>query len=426
MNCSSCGSRLDNSDTFCPVCGRSISTAEAAYVKKVEFIEGYSDTMEFDKNTSFELSRDEISTTAPPEYSDRSKKEKRPRPVLVGLLITVLVIGAVAFAAYYAYTYFMGDTTNEYISSISKISSQIEKVNEDIADILKKSSSVLPVSDILSKMPSTYDSLNKIDDDINSITVPATYSSAHDKLREAVKLNKQLYQQLEGILKNPTSPDTQKNMEALGKSIDQCMSGYTSVSIKNLNFTLPNEIIGITSKIQPWVKQKQTEYDQVSKLIASFSKYFEDMSKIILSYDNSKVDFSQALKTARADNTSWTILFEKISTSEKVINDIKGNYAKVSVPSQLKEFNKSFQPILDDTLAYCSKLKLAAEAEKNFKKEGMLPEAIKKRTDEIEALYKDAELSNTSSVTGYQKFSRDISAEKDNYMNPEFVMKLKK
>lgn len=423
VKCNKCGREL-NRKKVCPVCGKNESPTNISSRGDKSTLENYEYTLEYGKSAP-SLDLDEITIAASTVYDGKLENKKQAKSFFIGFLITILVIGAVVFATYYAYSYFMGNSTEEYITAVSKINTRINIVNDDMVAVLKKGSNAFPVSDILKQIPEANNALNKIIENTSSIPAPSNYSSAHSKLIEAVKLNKQIYQQLEIILKNPTNSEVQKNKDALVNYTDQCMNNYTSIRINNFNFTLPNEIIDISAKTTPWIKQKQAEYSQVTSLIATFSKYFENISKIVLSYDGLKVDFTQALKKAQNDKTEWDNFFVLIDNNEKTVKDIKTNYEKISVPSQLKAFNSSFAPILDDTLTYYSKLRFAAQSEKDIKKEGMSPSELAKKMIEVEALYQDAEKSNTSSVMGYQRFAPDLSAQKDKFINPEYVLTLK-
>jgi hypothetical protein len=295
-----------------------------------------------------------------------------------------------------------------------------------MVEVIDKDSSNLAVDDIQKQLPSTLDGLNEVSKTLAGIAVPSTFSSSHGKLDEAVKQNKLIYQQMGAILKNPIDPDTQKTMDELSSNIEECTNTYLSVSIKDNEFILPNDLQNLVSKIKPYVMQKQDEYSRINTLMASFTEYFDSMSKLIVTFETSRVDMNQALTTARGDRTSWDQLFALIDNSEKIVQGVKNGYDNMKVPSQLKSFNNTFTPVLDDTLAYYIKLRLAAMEDKNFVKEGMIPEEAALKETEINELYQDSEKTNTSSVQNYQKFTSDFSVTKNKFLNPDYVMTLNK
>jgi hypothetical protein len=246
------------------------------------------------KDSELETAAAESSLPGEEEYETR--KKWNPVPLIAGVLITIVLIGAAAFAAYYAYNHFMGQSSTQYIESLQALDEKINKANEDFVNVLNSNQKELPVSEIIKQIPKTYDSFKDIIDSYGGTTIPSIYSGPNKTLGDAINLNKVIYQDLNNILKNPADPKTEQNLSQLSKDIDQCMKLYTSVGIENVSFTLPNEIISISSKVKAWASQKQAEYAQVTKLIDGFTKYFDNMINIFLKYDKSKSDFNMTLK----------------------------------------------------------------------------------------------------------------------------------
>ena len=358
------------------------------------------------------------------DYDRYVKKERGFLSFLKGLFILIILLGAAAFAAYYAYNKSMGGSTKEYIDSIAKIQSQISKVNSDFS-ITLKNSPMLPVDNIIKQIPSSIDNISQINENFSKIIAPSMYSDSHNKLGEAIKLNKLIYQQLGIILKSPIDPHIQKNAELLSQYLDQCMTDYMGIKIGNLSFSLPDETMGIPGKIAPWIKQKQSDYSQIMSLITTFSKYFEDMDKLFVTYQSSLLDLNQTLKSVKNRQATWEDLIAFIDKSNKLKTSVKTDYSKLSVPSYLKNINKLFGPILDESLNYNIKYRIAVMMDKNFNKELLTPAEVLQKTKDIELLYQDAEKVNSSFSLNYQKFATDFKTERDKYIDPEFVLKLK-
>lgn len=359
------------------------------------------------------------------EIGDKEQKGGGGKRFLKGLLIFILIIGAAAFAMYYAYNHFMGGSTAQYESSIAEINSRVDDANAKVAEVLKGSVD-LPADEIKKILPTTYDAFNEISKDLSDIPAPSAFSASHNKLVEAVKLNKLIYQQLGDILRNPINQDMEKTINAMNQNIEECVNNYIAVDIKSSNFRLPDEVQNMTSKVNLWVKQKQSEYARVSELMASFSKYFNSMSALIVDYEGSRVDINTELNAARADRASWDKPLLLIEENEEKVKIVKANYESLKVPSQLKAFNKEFAPILDDTLLYYSKLRLAIQTDMGFNKEGLTEEQINAKTAEIQALYQDADASYSSANTNYQKYTANFAVQKDKFNDPEYVMTLMK
>lgn len=483
MHCVNCGQRLDAGKIICPNCGSMVTASSEDINEKVNNIfnsykesangsredtivprtpDYYKDKVKL-KTSDVKAQKEkevikEVSVTKAPTVNsfnreEQVKKGSGIKSFFTGLLVFIILIGAAAFAAYYAYNHFMGSSTTEYTSAIEDLSSQIVKANDDMAAVLKKDEAVLPVEDMKKQASSAIDAFNEINKAFSKIAAPSVYSKSNESLKEAIKLNRQIYQQLGLILKNPAASDIEKNIELLSQYVDDCMKNYTAVKIDKVSFSLPTGILSITSRVQPWAKQKQAEYSQIMSLIDSFSKYFDDMARLFVNYDSSAKDLSQLTRTVRNGQEPWDKLFDEIGASEKAIQTLKADYQKLSVPSELKNINKRFDPILDELLSYYGSLRIAAENEKAYK-EGpseeenteeessdnnnggaaessgqgsSLLERLKenRKLQEIDALYQEAENLYQSASMNYQQFALDLKGEKDRYLDPEYVLKLK-
>lgn len=418
MKCSNCGCILKTGDIICPICGQQVADLNdnaPSYEMPVTV------SRRERKNRRYEP---ETTTIKEENYEENAPKKSGIRKFMIGFLITVLILGAAALAMFLAYNYFMKDSNSEYLSSVSKLDDSINKINDDLAAVLNNDGA-LPTDNILSQLAPTYNALDDVTTKISGITAPSSFASSHQKLLDAVKLNKIIYQQLESIIKKPVDTNVADTISSFTQNIDTCMNDYLSIDIKGIDISMPDEIQNLPQRVDSWVQLKQTEYAQVASLIASFTKYFDAMSKILVSYDSSKVDISQSLNTAKADRTSWSKVLSLIDSSEAIVKTAKDTYSKLQIPSQLTTFNKDFLPILDDTLGYYAKLREAVQADMEFDKTGMTPEDITKKTNDIAALYQDAEKLNSSSSMNYQKFASSFSAQKDKFMDPAYVMTLK-
>lgn len=490
MICNKCGQRLDIGSVFCTNCGSMITASTEDINEQVdtifnEFKNNKINNMEhedtpktpdyYKKRIVKKISEDSVPTNkeveeeisasmsyAPNSYYAEETEVKRGgkmKSFFIGLLIFILLLGSAAFAAYFAYNRFIGTSTNEYINAITKLNTKINKANNDMAAIIDKDQKVLAVKDITNQIPSAVDAFNEINKDYSKIIAPSVYANNNEKLGEAIRLNKLLYQQMGLILGNPAGPDMQTDIDQLSRTIDDCISNYMSIKVKGLDFSLPNTMLAITSRIQPWVKQKQAEYSKIMTLITAYSKYFDDISKLFVAYDSASAEFNLTIRNIRSGQEQWDKLFIMIDNSEKIINDVKSQHDKLSVPSDLKNINKRFGPILDDLLAYYGKLKVAAQTEKKYNEEaaskeitepaeqteqprqdeqtqqgqtgsqnnGRLTEKIEKinRQQEIDTLYEEADKLYQTASLNYQQFALDLKADKDKYLDPEYVLKIK-
>jgi uncharacterized Zn finger protein (UPF0148 family) len=277
MNCSKCGCVLKKSDTHCPICGLEVPKTQNDDYGKFEMPPVYgkrSDRNKTAKVSKNEAAKETAATVDTAEYEEEKEKGSGVKKFFIGLLITILILGAAAFSMYYAYNYFMKDMKGEYSTQIVKYDSRVNKVNSDMAEVIKKGGSTLPVDGILAQLKTNHDSLNSISQDLSSIAPPSMFAASHNKLVEAVKLNKLMYQELETILDKPADSDIQKTLDTFTLDLENCVNDYLSVDIKDTDFVIPDEIQNHPAKITPWVQQKQKEYSQVSTLIASFTKYF--------------------------------------------------------------------------------------------------------------------------------------------------------
>ncbi len=359
---------------------------------------------------------------------DRNPKEESSsswaKTFFKWFFIILLLISVTAFAAYFAYNKFMGSSTSEYIKSISSLNKSINDANDNMVSAIKSNSNDLPVQDILNKIPEEKKSFDSIIKNFDDITVPSMYSSSHSNLGKAITLNREIYVQIDKVLVSPIDPNAKQNLDHLSSQIDECMSDYASVSIEDIAFSLPNEILSISSKIEPWINQQQEKYGSTMDQIKLFSSYFDSMTKLFGRFNEAKVDFTQAIKNVRAKQTSWDDLFSQIDENLNAKKAIKSDYKNLSVPSPVKSLNQMFMDILDNSISYNTKLKSAAEKESSFNKEGLTEDEIKVKQKEIEDAYKEAQELNSSSSAAYQKYASIIGLEKEKYANPEFVMGL--
>lgn len=398
MICSKCHRALNSTAKVCPYCGETVYHSH-------QYGEDAPDV----------------------HYRHKVKKSKGFKSFATGFLIFALLVGAATIAAYYTYNYFMGNSAKEYTGLLAGICNRIDNANSEIADTLKNEAESFPASDVLSKTGKVRDSLNKIAEDLSNISPPSAYSASQDKLQEALKLNKMIYTQLETLLKNPADADIKKNEEQLYKYIQECSEDYAGVNVKGIEFSLPKEIVSMSEKLGPWVSQKQSEYAKISALMSSFSKYFQDISQTLLSYEAVRVDITQALNKSRTEKNSWDELLSLIDKNEKAVSDAKASYIKIKVPSYLRAFNDRLGPILDNTLSYYNKLKQAVMTDMDFDEEAEPdPEKVAEKIDQIDAMYEEAEKINTETSDEYKKFTQDIETEKSKYMDAEYVMKLTK
>lgn len=339
------------------------------------------------------------------------------RSLLKGILTTVLLVVCAALAAIYAYNHFMGESTGDYKSSVSKLQSKIVKANSDFAAVLNKDPKQFQSDAILKQIPKTIDSFNSITDSYNNLDSPSSYSASNKKLGDSISLNLSIYQSLQVILKNPIDTNAQNNLKQLSSLIDKCMDDYATVGIKGIDFTLPNEILSLTGKVGPWLSQKQSDNLRIMSLVNSYTKYFNSMTKLFEGYNSARIDFNTLIQSVRNNQSTWDKVFSSIDSSEKTLNDVKSSYASQDVPSALSSLNKRFGPVLDESILYLDKLRFAAQTEKSFSNSTLTQD----QTTQINNLYQDAEKHNTNSFSNYQKFTSDMNSAKDNYLDPEYV-----
>lgn len=457
LYCKNCGLKLDGKSVLCPRCGEyTYNSIDDDRDKEKNIIYSNSNTgTNTSTNPSASTRTNNIKTNEdirydifnPPkinyeDYSmheqqnedykkpkkDRNTKEEKSgswvKTFFKWLFIILLLVSATVFAAYYAYNRFMGSSTSEYIKAISSLNKSINDANDSMASIIKKDSDNLPAQDILNKIPEEKKSFDVIIKNFDDITVPSMYSSSHNNLEKAIRLNREIYVKIDKILANPIDPNAKQNLDHLSSQIDECMSSYASVNIGDITFSLPNEILSITSKIEPWINQKQGENGEVMNQIKAFSSYFDSMIELFGKFNSTKVDFTQTIKSVRANQVSWDDLFSQIDESLNTKKAIKSDYKNLSVPSPVKALHKKFAAILDESMSYNIKLKSVAEKERNFNKEGLTEDEIKVKQKEFEDAYQEVQKLNSSSSAAYQKYASEISLEKEKYANPEFVMGL--
>lgn len=348
-------------------------------------------------------------------------KKWNPVPLIKGISITVLVLACAVLAAVFAYNLFMGQSTRDYRDSASALQTKIDKANSDFAAVLDKDTAQFPVDDVLKQLPATIDAFNSIIDKYNGIDPPSSYLSANKKLGDSIDLNKAIFTTLQTILQNPVDTGAQDNMKQLSDAVNQCMNGYTTIGIKNVNFSLPEEILSLPNKLDPFVSQKQSDNARVNSLIASYTQYFNSMSQLFESYTNARTDFNSIINNVRNNQAAWDDLFNKLDQSEDSLKDIKSSYSSLNVPSELSSLNKRFGPILDQSMLYIEKLRFAAQSEKNFNKDGLTQDQINQQTTQINNLYQLAEQENSNLTSNYQKFTSDMNAARDNYLDPNYV-----
>lgn len=353
---------------------------------------------------------------------DKNNKRNMPNPGK-GIWIAVLLIACTALAAFYAYNHFMGQSTGDYRHSAAGLQMKIDKANSDFTAAAGDSTKQFDADTILKQLPKTIDAFDAIINDYNGINPPSSYSAANKKLGDSINLNKSIYQSLLTILKKPLDENAQKELSQLSDLVNQCMNGYATIGLKDINFSLPEGILSLPKRVGPWVSQKQADNSEVMKLIDSYTKYFDSMLKLFADYSSARTDFNGMIKNIRNNQSAWDDLFNKLDSSEKALNDIKTSYGSLNVPSELASLNKRFGPILDESILYLDKLRFAAQAEKNFSKEGLTEEAVKDQTEQINILYSSAEENNTNSFANYQKLASDMSSARDNYSDPDFVSK---
>lgn len=431
MNCNKCGWKINSSLKKCPNCGQVLDNSKEDIVFK-ECQEGLLDEDESieevaavalesqDKKLENDNDQDEDF------YTEAYTKSKGNifQKILITLLVIIFLAGAAFFTIKYTYNHFINNSSKDYEGKVVEIYGNINNVNNDMANIIIKSSESFNSEAIINALDNTIDLLNAIIADIEKIPVPSSYSDSQINLNEGVLYNKKIYQYMLSVLNNPIGENASTNINSMKDSISKCTNTYAAINIQNLTFSLPDEILKTESIITPWVEKKNNEYSQVSSLIDSFAVYFDKMSSIIINYENSKIDLTQEIKNAR-DNKAYNNLLALIDKCERDVKSAKTDYSKLTIPSYLKTFNSQFSIILDDTLSYYSKLRLAIAQERYFKKDGLNEAQLKKALDDINNMYDDAEKTNTSTMQNYKKFATDFKNTKDNYLNPTFVYELK-
>ena len=450
MKCTKCQKEVTGDHIFCPYCGEklpkeNISNNEGMIFEEckkemADEIDHENKTSESSvpKNLSMRKHRQKAddaylhnsrhsSTDASVQDGKRSRGEKNKLQHFgEGILISLLIISTVVLAVYFSYSHFTGIASKEYIKEIAGINDQISKANNEMASILGKDDKTLPAGDISSKADSLSNTFGKILSEMNDITPPAKYSSLNNDLKDTISRNKEIYEITKKILDAPTGSDADNDLKTLRNTVDQCMNSYTSIRLSTISFSLPDSISGLPPKIGEYVDQKKSDFAKASALIDVFSDYFNDISKLVLSYDSDIENMDQVINNARTFKTmnSWNALYSLISKNRKAVNNIKSEYYNISVPSYLKSFNSEFSGVISDTLSYYSKLRLAAQTEQNFKAYGFTYMQISEQTKKFDKLYNNADSYRSSAAEKYHKFTIDMNTQKNKYLNADYVVTL--
>lgn len=441
MKCAKCGNELEHGEGICPVCGERVSKdiddKESAIFKEcAEGMKGDEIDTPAEEATDKHAEKNERRPPQKPA-DDRPRRMERqreadetkrwsPKNLIIGLLIAFLIIGAGTGAGYYAYSHSMGASSKDYIESSRKLEKSIDKLNGDFAKVLNRDEDELPADDLLKQIPNTMNALNSIIADYRKVPPPSVYSDQNKKLVEALNLNKAIFQQLKTVLEAPTNANAAQNFDRLSETINSCINKYSSVQISNLDFSLPNEMLTLTSRMQPWLDQKQAAYQQVALFIDSYSKYFESIENLSLGFDAARADFNQTLTSVRTNQSKWTALFNQLDDSEIQLKNMQSEYKSISVPSDFKTFNKGYSKVLQDSLLYISKLRSAAQAERSFKKDGLSGQEVATKQKRIDTLYDNAEKVNSAVKSENQKFFSQMNDMKGKYLDVEYVLSIKK
>lgn len=453
MKCTRCGYEQEKETTVCPECGQDVLPNDAIILMEDEkpiipttiympaqessvppeekVLVPQENALALEENPAENalaentINETAVTRTAYIEEADDYVLEKEWNfiPLILGILITLLCIGAAGYSMYYAYNYMMNTSSKDYKTSVQDIIQKVNSANQDFAAVFEDKDS-FSVEEIKKVLPAVSDSFGEATKGTDSMQIPSKHSDSHEKLLEAIRLNRLIYQQLGTVLESPLDSNSEGNINLLSTSIDDCANNYAGVKIDDIEISLPDVVLSLPEKCSSYVKKQKTEYAQVMTYINSFSRYFDEMIKLFTKLDTSKADFVQEVKNARNKAATWESVLSQIENSEGIVRGVKTNYLKLSVPSQLKNTNKGFSSILDTSLNYYSKLRTAVLAERSFKKEGLSETEIAEKLESFDKMYENAEKINSSNRSKYQRYMTDMNSSKDRFMKPEYVMDL--
>jgi len=274
--------------------------------------------------------------------------------IILTLLITPFII---SISFYYLYNF----ENISYTRKTKKILAKLEKENEIFSRELSNLTNV-PIEDstyILNLTNAIKKSEANIDTLINqlySITVPEKYSKEHNKLIEAINMNKRIYTQSRLILNNLKSDKISKAAEDFDKYITNTQKLYNNLKIP-YKIKLPTKFKDISNEMQLFAYKCYSNFEEKNRLYEQYQNYFSEIDKLINDFANIKINLSSYLDNIKKNPSYIKQIKTEIEKKLLKLELIHMAFLNISVPENLVEIHKNIDSIIIDFTNYCREFK---------------------------------------------------------------------
>jgi hypothetical protein len=300
------------------------------------------------------------------KINDKKKKENKHKPVFVAAsIITLLFLAAAVF--YGTYYFMINKSTSSYEKAMNLAINQITEENKKVASYNK--SLTIDPEKAKENLEGNINKLISIKNIINNELPTEKYRLSHSNLINGLTNNINLYRQILAMLKNPSSNDIERSLNALTKYEEECEKNYKLFSIKDLKIALPKEAKNFIKNTNGYL----TEVVRINKDLeiqnSQNLEFSDSMDNVVADFEEIKTDFSSQLEKVRDNRDNFDNVINTIDSCKEKYLNIKRDFSSIAVPQNARKTQNYFNSVLDDYNLFLQEIKFAASLEKEKAKD---------------------------------------------------------
>ncbi|MFL0266536.1 hypothetical protein [Candidatus Clostridium radicumherbarum] len=287
------------------------------------------------------------------------RKKNKTLILTLSVLAFALIISMVFYGTYYLS---IGKSLNTYEKAVKSYVDQINQINSSTQAFIV--GQTIDPDKIRKDLPAKIDNLSKIKDNLQGIIPTQKYKADNDNLLNGIDKNILIFKQINLILNNPNGNDLDKAGADLIKYRDDCNKYYSLIKLKAIKPLINNKQNTLVDNTSSYVNElvrlkKDNEIIQKQNL-----DFVNSMEGIIAKFLPIKIDFSDKIIAARANNSNFDAVVSDINKNKANLDKLSQEFSNITVPSKAITCYKAFNTSIEDYNSYMESLIYSINNEK--------------------------------------------------------------
>lgn len=286
------------------------------------------------------------------------RKKNKNIIIILSVFAFLLLVAAVFYGTYYLA---VGKSLSSYEGAVKTYVDKLNDLNNSTEAFIV--GQTIDTEKIRKDLPAKITAMTKIKDSVQEIATTDKSKVDGDNLLNGIDKNILIFKQINLILSNPNGNDLDKAGADLIKYKDDCNKYYSLITLKKIKPLIDktNALVDNTSSYVNELVRLKRDNEIIQKQNLDF---IDNMESLIAKFIPIKIDYSEQLLNARANNSGFDQIISAINKNKASLDKLSQDFSNITVPSKAITCYKAFNTSLDDYNNYMDSLKYSINNEK--------------------------------------------------------------